>query len=78
MAISFFEDNNLEDATFSTYIEITDDEIEKIEDKYNITFEKNTLLILMRMTIRSGLFKANKKIDLYEVVDGRDVSRIMR
>ena len=36
----FFEDNNLEDATFSTYIEIPDDEIEKIEDKYNITFEK--------------------------------------
>lgn len=71
----FFEDNNLEDATFSTYIEIPDDEIEKIEDKYNITFEKEYFTNINEDDYKVRLFKANKKIDLYEVVDGRDVSQ---
>lgn len=75
MADKFFEDNNLEDATFSTYIEIPDDEIEKIEDKYNITFEKEYFTNINEDDYKVRLFKANKKIDLYEVVDGRDVSQ---
>lgn len=36
----FFEKNNLEDATFTTYVEIPDEKISGIEDKYNVTFEK--------------------------------------
>ena len=35
---NFFVDNNLEDATFSTYLEIPDDKIADIESKYNVTF----------------------------------------
>ena len=36
----FFIDNKLEDATFTTYVEIPDNEITNIEKKYNVTFEK--------------------------------------
>lgn len=70
----FFEDNNLEDATFSTYINIPDDEIKNIENKYNITFEKEYFTNINEDDYKVRLFKANRKIDLYEVVDGRDVS----
>ena len=36
----FFEKYNLEDATFTTYLEIPDEKISGIEDKYNVTVEK--------------------------------------
>ncbi len=70
----FFKDNNLEDATFSTYIEIPDDEIEKIEDKYDVIFEKEYFTNINEDDYKVRLFKADKKIDLYEVIDGSDVS----
>lgn len=35
-----FIDNKLEDATFTTYVEIPDNQISNIEKKYNVTFEK--------------------------------------
>ena len=70
----FFKDNNLEDATFLTYIEIPDDEIEKIEDKYDVIFEKEYFTNINEDDYKVRLFKADKKIDLYEVIDGSDVS----
>ena len=71
---NFFVDNNLEDATFSTYLEIPDDKISDIESKYNVTFEKEHFTNINEADYKVRLFKANKKIDLYEVIDGRDIS----
>lgn len=71
---NFFVDNNLEDATFSTYLEIPDDKIADIESKYNVTFEKEHFTNINEADYKVRLFKANKKIDLYEVIDGRDIS----
>ncbi len=36
----FFSKYRLEDATFSTYTEIPDDEIPKLEEEYHVTLEK--------------------------------------
>ena len=71
----FFEKYNLEDATFTTYLEIPDEKISGIEDKYNVTFEKEHFININEDDYKVRVFKANKKIDLYEIVDGEDVSK---
>lgn len=71
----FFEKYNLEDATFTTYLEIPDEKISGIEDKYNVTFEKEHFININEDDYKVRVFKANKKIDLYDVVDGEDVSK---
>lgn len=70
----FFDRNKVEDATFTTYIEIPDDKINEIEDKYNLTFEKEYFVNISEDDYNVRVFKANKKIDLYEIIDGKDVS----
>ena len=70
----FFDRNKVEDATFTTYIEIPDDKINEIEDKYNLTFEKEYFVNIPEDDYNVRVFKANKKIDLYEIIDGKDVS----
>lgn len=70
----FFDRNKVEDATFTTYIEIHDDKINEIEDKYNLTFEKEYFVNISEDDYNVRVFKANKKIDLYEIIDGKDVS----
>lgn len=69
----FFERNNLEDASFTTYIEIPDEKIKNIEKKYDVIFEKEHYVNISENDYNVRVFKANKKIDLYEVVDGGDV-----
>ena len=63
----FFEKYNLEDATFTTYLEIPDEKNSDIENKYNVNINEDDYKV--------RVFKANKKIDLYEIVDGEDVSK---
>ena len=70
----FFIDNKLEDATFTTYVEIPDNEIANIEKKYNVTFEKEHYVNINEDGYKVRVFKRNKKIDLYEVIDGNDIS----
>ncbi|WP_455720117.1 ABC transporter permease [Agathobacter sp.] len=72
---AFFERNNVEDATFTTYQEIPDDEIENIEKKYNVSFEKEHFTNINEDDYKVRVFEANEKIDLYEVIDGKDVSK---
>lgn len=69
----FFIDNKLEDATFTIYVEIPDNEISNIEKKYNVTFEKEHYVNINEDGYKVRVFKRNKKIDLYEVIDGNDI-----
>lgn len=72
---AFFERNKVEDATFTTYNEIPDNEISGIEKKYNLTFEKEYFTNVTEDDYKVRVFKANKKIDLYEVIEGNDVAK---
>ncbi len=69
----FFSKYNLESATFSTYREIPDEELSKLEDKYGITLEKERFAGIDDGDIRVRVFVPNKKTDLYEIQDGRDL-----
>ena len=64
----FFIDNKLEDATFTTYVEIPDNEITNIEKKYNVTFEKEHYVNINEDGYKVRVFKRNKKIDLSVVL----------
>ena len=57
----FFIDNKLEDATFTTYVEIPDNEIANIEKKYNVTFEKEHYVNINEDGYKVRVFKRNKK-----------------
>lgn len=55
-------------------MEIPDNEITNIEKKYNVTFEKEHYVDINEDGYKVRVFKRNKKIDLYEVIDGNDIS----
>lgn len=69
----FFEKYKREDATFTTYKEIPDEEIEKLEEKYSVTLEKERFAGVDEGGHRVRVFRPNEKIDLYEIQDGRDI-----
>ena len=69
----FFSKYKREDATFTTYQEIPDEEIAKLEDKYSVTLEKERFAGVDEGGHRVRVFRPNKKIDLYEIQDGRDI-----
>ncbi|MBR3639316.1 MAG: hypothetical protein IKN50_01790, partial [Clostridia bacterium] len=69
----FFSKNKLESATFSTYMEIPDEELSALESKYGVTLEKERFAGVDDGDVRVRVFAPNKKIDLYEIQDGRDL-----
>ena len=69
----FFSKYKREDATFTTYKEIPDEEIEKLEQKYYVTLEKERFAGVDEGDYRVRVFRPNEKIDLYEIQDGRDI-----
>lgn len=69
----FFSKYRREDATFTTYKEIPDEEIGALENKYSVTLEKERFAGVDEGDYRVRVFRPNEKIDLYEVQDGRDI-----
>ena len=69
----FFSEYRLEDATFSTYTEIPDGEIGKLEEAYHITLEKERFVGVDEGAYRARVFSPNRKIDLYEIQQGHDL-----
>lgn len=69
----FFSKYKCEDATFTTYKEIPDEEIEKLEQAYSVTLEKEQFAGVDEGEYRVRVFCPNEKIDLYEIQDGRDI-----
>ncbi len=71
---TFFADNNLEDAHFTTYKVISDEEIAALESEFNLTLEAQKSIEITQNGTTARVFKANKKINLYEVTAGSDIS----
>lgn len=69
----FFSKYKREDATFTTYKEIPDEEIGALENKYSVTLEKERFAGVDEGGHRVRVFSPNEKIDLYEIQDGRDI-----
>lgn len=73
-ADDFFEKYKLEDAQFNTYLPLNDEDISKLEDKYGVTLEAEKYFNSEESDYTARIFRANEKIDLYEVIEGNDVS----
>ena len=74
----FFEKNNLEDATFTTYVEIPDEKISGIEDKYNVTFEKEHFININEDDYKVRVFKANKKLIFIKMLTVKMYTKTMK
>lgn len=69
----FFRDYHVEDATFSTYMEIPDEEIGNLENAYDLILEKEHFVNSEEEDYTARVFVKNRKIDQYQVIDGRDL-----
>ncbi|MBQ9886522.1 MAG: FtsX-like permease family protein [Lachnospiraceae bacterium] len=68
----FFSKYNVEDAAFSTFAEIPDEDIARLEKDYGLTLEKEHFAGVEEENFRVRVFSPNKKIDLYELQSGRE------
>ncbi len=73
-ANKIFASQKIEDANFSTYLEIPDREIAEYEKKYNLELEKQHYLNLENDGITARVFERNSKIDIHYVTAGRDAT----
>ncbi len=70
----FFFTQKLEDAQFTTYLPIPDEDVEKIEEEYALTLEKQKVLnITDENEVTARVFSVNQKINLYDVTEGNDL-----
>jgi putative ABC transport system permease protein len=70
----FFAENRLEDAHFSTYLPIPDEEISALEQDYDLTLEPQRYINIETDGVTARVFARTQQVDLYEVTVGRDVS----
>ncbi len=63
----FFSKQKVEDASFTTYQPIPDENIDQIEDKYDLTFEKERWVNAEEDEFHARIFVPNRQIDLYEI-----------
>ncbi len=70
----FFQRNHLEDANFSTYLPISEEELENLEEEYQVTLEAQSYQNLKEDDFTARVFQATDKLDCYEVTGGRDIA----
>lgn len=71
-ADEFFEKQKLEDAHFTTYIPITESDIEDMEEEYGIALEEQSYLNIDTDGTTARVFQKTRKVDLYNVTEGED------
>lgn len=70
----FFHRNRLEDAHFSTYLPISDEEISDLEKDYALTLEPQRYINIDTNGVTARVFERTENVNLYEVTVGRDVT----
>lgn len=73
-SVDFYEKNKVEDAHFSTYMPIPQEELARLADTYDVTLEEQRYINIETDGVTARVFERTQKIDLYEVTQGRDVS----
>lgn len=69
----FFETQNVEHANFITYLPISEEEIEELEDEYSVNMEIQYYSNIETDGVTARVFKKTSEINLYSVTEGRDV-----
>ena len=70
----FFAEQKVEDANFTTYMPIPDEEITKLENEYGIELETQYFVNVDTNGTTARVFKKTKEIDLYDITVGEDSS----
>lgn len=70
----FFYRNGLEDAHFSTYLPIPDEEISTLEKDYELTLEPQRYINIETNGVTARVFERTENVNLYEITVGRDVT----
>ena len=68
----FFESQNREDANFTTYIPISDEEIAELENTFDVELEPQYFSNIETDGVTARVFKKTKEINLYDVTVGED------
>lgn len=69
----FFISQNVEDANFTTYLPISEEEIEELEKEYSLQLEPQYYSNIETDDVTARVFKKTNEINLYSVTEGRDV-----
>lgn len=68
----FFASQKVEDANFTTYTPIPDEEVTKLEEKYDLTLEAQKYVNIETDDTTARVFHKTDDIDLYKVTVGND------
>lgn len=68
----FFATQNVEDANFTTYLPISEEEIESLEKEYSVSLEPQYYSNIETDGVTARVFKKTREIDLYSVTEGKD------
>ncbi len=71
----FFAAQNLEDANFTTYLPIPEEEIPLLEQKYSVTLEPQYYTNMETNGTTTRVFKRTHKINLYNITEGKDIKQ---
>lgn len=73
-SVDFYERNKIEDAHFSTYMKIPEEELSELADTYGVTLEEQRYINIESDGVTARIFDRTQTIDLYEVTQGKDVA----
>ncbi len=71
----FFASQNVEDANFTTYLPISEEEIEALEKKYAVNMEPQYYANIETAGVTARVFKKTSEINLYSITEGRDAEK---
>ena len=68
----FFAKQNIEDANFTTYMPIPEEELAELEKEYSLNLEAQYYHNIETDGVTARVFKKTDKIDLYSITEGKD------
>ena len=68
----FFAEQNIEDANFTTYIPIPEEELAELEKEYSLNLEAQYYHNIETDGVTARVFKKTDKIDIYSITEGKD------
>ena len=71
----FFASQNVEDANFTTYLPISEEEIKELEEEYSVSLEPQYYSNIETDGVTARVFKKTSEINLYSVTEGKDVKQ---
>lgn len=72
---NFFATQNLEDANFTTYLPILEEDIQELEKEYSVQLEPQYYSNIETDGVTARVFKKTSEINLYSVTEGRDAEK---